>query len=51
MFLDFDDIDLTDSEGVGVQIVERQAIIDRLTGEVDQLGRALLTTAPRVAVR
>lgn len=40
MFVDFDDIDLSDPTAVYVQIAERRAVIDRLEGEAAALEHA-----------
>jgi len=37
---DYDDIDLDDANAIDVQIVEREAVIDRLYGEIDALKSA-----------
>ena len=40
VFVDFDDIDLSDPAAVYVQITERRAVIDRLEEEVSALEHA-----------
>lgn len=40
VFMDFDDIDLSDPAAVYVQITERRAVIDRLEGEAAALEHA-----------
>lgn len=45
MFLDFDDIELTDPQVIDVQIAERHAIIDRLHGEIGRLDHARIAAA------
>lgn len=40
MFVDFDEIELTDPQVIDVQIAERHAAIDRLRSEIDQLEHA-----------
>lgn len=43
MFVDLEEIELTDPQVIVVQIAERHAVIDRLYGEIDQLERAVTT--------
>lgn len=39
---DYEDIDLADIDAIDVQIAEREAMIERLQGEIDALQTAII---------
>lgn len=43
MVEDFEDIDLTDRDMIDAQVAEREAVIDRLHGEIQKLETARLS--------
>jgi hypothetical protein len=51
MFVDFDEIELTDAQVIDVQIAERHAVIDRLHGEIGRLEHARIAAVRKVDQR